>query len=183
MALDYTQGCVNFRDVGEWINLISGEARLPERRILRGGKLDFVRTADEIGRPGTIVNLRGGPDPDDCHFGADYRHFPTSNNLEKYETSTSDVRRWLQEIFLALERDVDRYPVLFHCTSGKDRTGVVVAVLLAVLGIERGLIVEEYLLSDGEVHEDRIQRSLDGVGDPATYFRRVDLEVLRHRVL
>jgi protein-tyrosine phosphatase len=36
-------------------------------------------------------------------------------------------------------------PVLVHCAAGKDRTGLVVGVLLAVLGVPRATIVEDYL--------------------------------------
>ena len=81
-----------------------------------------------------------------------------------------------------LARDVERFPVLFHCTSGKDRTGVAVAALLAVLGIDRDVIVQEYLWSEGEVERAWIEGSLDGLGDPAAYFRRVDLASLRDKL-
>ncbi|MCV6611521.1 MAG: tyrosine-protein phosphatase [Amphritea sp.] len=36
---------------------------------------------------------------------------------------------------------------LFHCTAGKDRTGIVVATVLAALGVERQTIIEDYLLT------------------------------------
>jgi protein-tyrosine phosphatase len=39
-------------------------------------------------------------------------------------------------------------PVLVHCTAGKDRTGVIVAALLAALRIPREANMEEYTLSD-----------------------------------
>jgi protein-tyrosine phosphatase len=38
MGLDYTGGCVNFRDVGELLNLLADRQVMPERRILRGGQ-------------------------------------------------------------------------------------------------------------------------------------------------
>ncbi|MEZ5322112.1 MAG: tyrosine-protein phosphatase [Microthrixaceae bacterium] len=37
--------------------------------------------------------------------------------------------------------------VLFHCTAGKDRTGVVAASLLGMLGAERSVIIEDYAQS------------------------------------
>ncbi|RPH45662.1 MAG: tyrosine-protein phosphatase [Burkholderiales bacterium] len=37
--------------------------------------------------------------------------------------------------------------VLVHCTAGKDRTGFVVAMLLAALGVSREAIVDDYLES------------------------------------
>ncbi len=39
-------------------------------------------------------------------------------------------------------------PMLVHCTAGKDRTGVVVAVILELLGVPRDVIVADYRKSD-----------------------------------
>lgn len=41
----------------------------------------------------------------------------------------------------------DAYPVAFHCAVGKDRTGVIAAVLLSVLGVADDLIIHDYTLS------------------------------------
>lgn len=38
-------------------------------------------------------------------------------------------------------------PVLVHCTAGKDRTGFMIALLLAALGMEQEAILEDYMLS------------------------------------
>ena len=40
-----------------------------------------------------------------------------------------------------------RVPVLVHCTAGKDRTGVLLALLLLLLGAREDAVVEDYLLS------------------------------------
>ena len=37
--------------------------------------------------------------------------------------------------------------VLFHCTAGKDRTGVVSAIILMLCGVERETIVRDYVVS------------------------------------
>lgn len=37
--------------------------------------------------------------------------------------------------------------VLFHCTAGKDRTGVVSAILLMACGVDREAIVNDYVIS------------------------------------
>ena len=39
-------------------------------------------------------------------------------------------------------------PQLFHCTAGKDRTGWAAALLLDLAGVDRDLIVEDYLLTN-----------------------------------
>jgi protein-tyrosine phosphatase len=40
-----------------------------------------------------------------------------------------------------------RRPTIVHCTVGKDRTGVLVSILLSLLGVERDAIVADYLLT------------------------------------
>lgn len=45
-------------------------------------------------------------------------------------------------------------PLLFHCSAGKDRTGILGAVLLDLLGVERAVVIEDYSLSDA--HFDRL---------------------------
>jgi protein-tyrosine phosphatase len=177
MGLDYSDGSVNFRDVGEFVNLIAGKDLMAERILLRGGKTDFVKEPEEILNPKTIVNLRKGHDIQT--FGADYFHFPLDNKIEKYHTGQPDVKKWLNEIFKVFENENIKFPVFIHCLSGKDRTGIVVAILLKILGIPQEIILEEYLLSDGEVHKDLIETALDEIGDFERYFKRVDLNKIR----
>jgi protein-tyrosine phosphatase len=47
----------------------------------------------------------------------------------------------------ALELVADDGPVLFHCAAGKDRTGVVAAVVLGLLGVAPEVIADDYHLS------------------------------------
>lgn len=44
--------------------------------------------------------------------------------------------------------DAERRPVVFHCTAGKDRTGVVAALLLEVLGVDRERVLDDFQLTD-----------------------------------
>ena len=44
--------------------------------------------------------------------------------------------------------DQSNWPVLIHCTAGKDRSGVAVALILEALGVDRETIMEEYLLTN-----------------------------------
>jgi protein-tyrosine phosphatase len=46
--------------------------------------------------------------------------------------------------------------VLIHCAAGKDRTGMIVALLLDLIGVPRELIADDYALS-GEYLRDRTQ--------------------------
>ncbi|MGN0487568.1 MAG: tyrosine-protein phosphatase [Acutalibacteraceae bacterium] len=47
-----------------------------------------------------------------------------------------------------MEHDFSKGSVLWHCTEGKDRCGLLSAVLLLALGAERSTIMEDYLLTN-----------------------------------
>lgn len=49
-------------------------------------------------------------------------------------------------------------PALIHCSAGKDRTGVTVAVLMTLLGIPREQVLREYTKSN-EAAEQQLERS------------------------
>lgn len=180
MGLDYTEGCVNFRDFGGYVNLIAGKNLLPEGKLYRGGSIDYVEDLKEIGQVKSIINLRNGRDRAD--FEVNYFHFPMSNKIEKYNTSLKEVQLWLNTIFQVFETAIE-FPVLIHCLSGKDRTGIVVAALLLLLEIDPIIIEEEYLLSQGEVQLELIQTSINGMQDIEQYFNRVDINQLRKNIL
>lgn len=72
--------------------------------------------------------------------------------LYKQLSSTSEAR---QELATFL-RDIlwGTGPTLYHCTSGKDRTGWATAVLLTILGVPRNVIASDYLLSNAHISGD-----------------------------
>lgn len=47
-----------------------------------------------------------------------------------------------------MEHDYTQGSVLWHCTEGKDRCGLLTAVLLLALGVDRRQIMEDYLLTN-----------------------------------
>lgn len=49
-------------------------------------------------------------------------------------------------------------PVAVNCSVGKDRTGVAIALLLAIIGVRREEIIAEYVLTN--THTSRIQKYL-----------------------
>jgi protein-tyrosine phosphatase len=55
-----------------------------------------------------------------------------------------------RELFLGLA-DARRRPALYHCTTGKDRTGWATAALLSLLGVDRELVLREYLLTNEQL--------------------------------
>ena len=58
------------------------------------------------------------------------------------------------QIRAALEvlADPGALPAVFHCTAGKDRTGVLSAIVLSLLGVDEPTVVADYALS-GEAME------------------------------
>jgi protein-tyrosine phosphatase len=57
--------------------------------------------------------------------------------------------------------DPSNQPALFHCAAGKDRTGVLAALVLDAVGVEEEAIVADYALS--EAHMDRVIARLSRV--------------------
>lgn len=56
------------------------------------------------------------------------------------------VARSLQQLSVS-----DSYPAVFFCMAGKDRTGILAAVILSILGVDESDIIEDFHLSGDEV--------------------------------
>lgn len=71
----------------------------------------------------------------------------------RYESASENYLEWLAtqpaRIAAILHGIADAPPggVVVHCAAGKDTTGVVVALLLSIAGVERDAIAEDYALS------------------------------------
>ena len=63
----------------------------------------------------------------------------------------------LREIF-TLCADSSNYPMLIHCTQGKDRTGLVVALLLLLLNVPVSTISADYMASENELESEKESR-------------------------
>jgi protein-tyrosine phosphatase len=70
-------------------------------------------------------------------FAASYREF----------VSLPSAKHEYRKLFLSLA-DQEKLPALFHCTTGKDRTGWAAAALLTLLGVPRDVVMEDYLRSN-----------------------------------
>ncbi len=59
--------------------------------------------------------------------------------------------------------------ILFHCTTGKDRTGLGAAIILTILGVSRADIMKDYLMTNEmrKAHNDQVLTALKkkGIGD------------------
>jgi protein-tyrosine phosphatase len=47
-------------------------------------------------------------------------------------------------------------PLVFHCTAGKDRTGVAAALILLALGVPRQLVRQDYLLTNAHLRPPQL---------------------------
>jgi protein-tyrosine phosphatase len=78
---------------------------------------------------------------------------------------------------LRILADPANFPVVYHCSAGKDRTGIVCALALSVLGVPDQTIIADYSLSNlGFDHfftEFAAGGQLDGWGIPYEEFQAV----------
>ena len=77
-----------------------------------------------------------------------------------YETMPFRMTDGYRAAFQALVKG--NVPLIFHCTAGKDRTGVLAALILAQLGASRSAIEAEYLLTRKAVAELRHIAAVNG---------------------
>lgn len=68
-----------------------------------------------------------------------------------YQRLPTDFGPRIQAIFNALLNDKT---ILFHCTAGKDRTGLIAFLILNILGVSREQIYKDYLLTNEMVTID-----------------------------
>lgn len=69
------------------------------------------------------------------------------------------MREPLRRLF-SLLGDERRLPLLYHCLAGKDRTGVVTAVLLSLLGVSHDDIVADYCATNRTFAEGELAKYL-----------------------
>jgi protein-tyrosine phosphatase len=94
----------------------------------------------------------------------DGNRFMATGALDQYRT-----------LFRRLERE-EFVPLLFHCTAGKDRTGVAAALILLALGVPEETIMQDYLLTAVYTHE-RVEKNLMAVRFASQF--RTDLDEVR----
>lgn len=75
-----------------------------------------------------------------------------------YATMLDDAAPRFAAAF-ALLADPDVLPAVFHCAAGKDRTGLLAALVLGALGVEHDAIVDDYALTQHSMarHLDRLR--------------------------
>ncbi|PZU85879.1 MAG: protein-tyrosine-phosphatase [Chryseobacterium sp.] len=68
-------------------------------------------------------------------------------------------------------------PVLYHCTAGKDRTGIITAIILKVLKFDDSAIFEEYLQSNN-LRKKIINKRLNLANNFHFVFPKLDIGVI-----
>jgi protein-tyrosine phosphatase len=86
--------------------------------------------------------------------------------VDSLEICTAEVRT----VFDILA-DPKRYPVLVHCTQGKDRTGLVVQLVLQLLATDKKAVMVDYLATQEELEKERAQKveEIERIGLPASF--------------
>lgn len=65
-----------------------------------------------------------------------------------YRRLVNDQSHRFAELFAHLLDEADTRPLVFHCTAGKDRTGLAAALILLALGASRAHVLQDYLLTN-----------------------------------
>jgi protein-tyrosine phosphatase len=162
------EGCLNFRDLGGHTG--EGAAKIRYGQIYRSDDLSKLSSADIV-RIRTLgisiaVDLRSAeeldrsPNPLRDHPDFVYHHVPLLDSInsvpgsppqisslpEMYKSLLPDSGPQFVRIFRIFAEAGER-GVVFHCTAGKDRTGVTAALLLNLCGVARGDIIADYALT------------------------------------
>ena len=165
-------GTVNFRDIGGYPT--EDGRRVRWRRLFRADSLNRLSDSDhaEIRQLGvaTVIDLRTTAEVDEGRFDAEatpvsFHHLPFMESVPDPEsfkatpgllasTYIDMIDEAGDKVAKAIEilAEPSHQPAIFHCTAGKDRTGVLAALVLGLLGVSRELIIEDYVLSAQSMH-------------------------------
>lgn len=160
------KGVYNFRDTGGY-PAKNGKI-VAWNRLYRSGELhhmslrDGLRLKNEL-RLASVIDLRNDVREETSEkkrleeLGISYYNVPVTLEPEAESASAG-------ELFLAMAAQADfgrrmidvlkilsqpgNFPVIIHCNAGKNRTGIVTALILGALGVADEDIVADYLLSD-----------------------------------
>jgi protein-tyrosine phosphatase len=158
-------GCVNARDLGGLPTVDGGETR--RRALIRAETVDGLSPAgwEALRDYGvrTVVDLRNHDErsnvteregietvsieldslDEDPDFWADWMHGPQFGTPLYYGPFMERFPHRIEEVLDAIEQ-APPGGVLFHCVGGRDRTGLVAIVLLAIAGVRPEAIADDY---------------------------------------
>ena len=160
------EGCLNFRDLGGYPTANGRQVRW--RQMFRSDALhaltpaDVTRLRDELGLAAVIdlrssAELRADGEGPLQRAAIVHHHLPLFDGEalrpeERAATITLSDRYWLLAEYAKekIARVVTTLaastgPAVYHCAAGKDRTGVISAVILGVLDVPHEVIVADYV--------------------------------------
>ena len=164
------EGVHNFRDLGGYETDDGRHTRWA--RLYRSDAMHDLTSEDlEVFRAlgiAAIVDLRSPAEIERTGrglIGDEPHRFVSAPVLSNYATNESRgvidesylTRRYLQYLdvgapaFVSVFEEMtkeENYPLVFNCFLGKDRTGVVAALVLSCLGVQRERVIEDYAISD-----------------------------------
>lgn len=164
------EGCVNFRDLGGYPTVDGATTKWGT--LFRADGLNRLTPSDVeiVSALGlrTVIDLRTTDEAEQRGrfpveaIPVEYHSLPLTDVLP----ATEDLPEWDQASYVAdrylamvteggktlstaitVMAEADALPVVFHCSAGKDRTGVLSALLLTFFGVPDEVIVEDYALS------------------------------------
>lgn len=172
------EGVANFRDIGGYVTDSGKRVRWGRvyRAGAFANPTDAdIEHLNSIGLK-LICDLRTPEEveetPDVVPDGAIYKHTPvdTDDNVARRRRRAlsimlrpgklTDVMREMYidvmieknaDLIGAILRDIanpDNLPLVYHCAAGKDRTGIISALLLTLLGVPEATIIADYTLSN-----------------------------------
>jgi protein-tyrosine phosphatase len=101
----------------------------------------------------------------------DMAQFLIEANREMIERFAPVYKQWLHSLL-----DENSYPQVFHCTAGKDRTGLAAALLLRILGVSTDDVMDDYLATNTFTRE-RIERIVHHINEMTMH--QVNEDVVR----
>jgi protein-tyrosine phosphatase len=126
---------------------------------------DIIQLKEEI-RLRSVIDLRSSrqlePFSPLNKVGVEYYNIPLIDrgndpeNVRQDFSNMGEVYSYLvrheefgRRVVKALEiiAEPDNLPLVFHCSAGKDRTGVLTAIVLGILGVTDDDIIEDYTLT------------------------------------
>jgi protein-tyrosine phosphatase len=161
------EGAVNFRDLGGYVT--EDGLRTRWRVLFRADGLSELTETDlevmrELGIR-TVVDLRSGQEVEQSRFNVEahpvtFHHYPFIKalpNAEDFERAPGFLGTQYTEMLdeatpqiigaLSALAAPDARPAVFHCTAGKDRTGLLSALVLSLLGVPEETVIADYALS------------------------------------
>lgn len=98
------------------------------------------------------------------HEGLEYEHDALGKMVKLYQGIVlSKEGQQGYGRFFQLLLDQEEGSVLWHCTAGKDRTGIAAALITLTLGVPRSMVVESYLASN-RYTEPLASKALEALG-------------------